>query len=183
MTTFTANSISLSILMANTLILFVFTKVILDIFKIRVIKYVLGMIFAHGLLMYLLYLSMRYKFIQIAFQRARFRFYAINFIDVSIIPIIIPALYSVFLVGYFDKDRDWKKVRETMLSVFVNGIFAFVGAMMYYSYLQGDSIQTIFTRLKASTEYIDWSFIPPTIGLLALFYFIMKWNYFKHHKK
>lgn len=183
MNAFKANIISLSILAANAIVLFAFTKVILERFKIRLIRYVLGTIFAYGVLMYLLYLSTKYEFIPMAFQKARFRFFASDFTDVGMVPIVIPALYSVFLVGYFEKDRDWKKVRVMMLSVFVNGIFAFVGAMMYYSYLKGDSLQTIFVRLKASAEFIDWGYNLLFIAVLMLFYFVMKWDYFKHHKK
>ncbi len=129
--------------------------------------------------MCLLYLSMKYEFIPIAFQDAKFW----RFTDVGIIPIVIPALYSIFLVGYFEKDRDWKKVRVMMLSIFVNGMFAFIGALLYYSYLKGDKLQGIFTRPKAITEYIDFRFIPPLIGLLTLYYFVIKRDYFKHHKK
>ncbi len=179
MNTFTANTVSLGILAANAIILLVFTKVILERFKSRLIKYVLGMIFAYGVLMCLLYLSMKYEFIQTAFQNAKFR----NLTDAGILTVVMPALYSVFLVGYFETDRDWKKIRAMMLSVFVNGIFSFIGVIIYYSYLQGTGLQEIFTILKASEEYIDWRFIPPLIGLLILFYFLMKWDYFKYNKK
>ena len=41
MNTFTANTVSLGILAANAIILLVFTKVILERFKSRLIKYVL----------------------------------------------------------------------------------------------------------------------------------------------
>lgn len=176
MTAFTANGISLGILLANAFILFAFKKIILDRFKSGFIKYILGMIFAYGLLGCLMYFGLKYSFINEAFQRTRFR-------DVGIIPYVIPAIYSVYLIGYFDKDRDWKKVRIMMLSVFVNGIFAFIGAMLFGSYLKGDSLEEIFTRLKASVEYVDWKFIPPMITILVLFYCVMKYDYFKHHKK
>lgn len=183
MTAFTANNISLDILLANALILFTFKKIILDRFKSGFIKYILGMIFAYGLLGCLMYLGLKYEFINEAFQGARFRFFGIRFSDVGIIPYIIPAIYSVYFVGYFDKEKDWKKVRTMMLSVFVNGIFAFIGAMLFGSYLKGDSLEEIITRLKASVEYIDWKFIPPMIAILVLFYCVMKYDYFKHHKK
>ena len=122
---------------------------------------------------------MRFEFIQTAFQSAKFR----NFSNVGIVTVAIPALYSVFLVGYFEEDSDWKKIRVMMLSVFVNGIFSFIAVLIYYSYLQGTGLQEIFTMLKESEEYIDWRFIPPLILLIILFYFLMKWDYFKHQKK
>lgn len=127
-----------------------------------------------------MYFSRKYESIQTAFQSSNFGSFAGDFTDVGIIPVLIPALYSVFLVGYFEKDRDWKKVRAMMLSVSVNGIFAFISATVCYSYLNGDSLHAV---LKESTEDIDWRFIPPLIGLSVLFYFLMKWDYFKYHKK
>ncbi len=174
------NIISLGILSANVIILFVFTKIILNKFESRRIRYVLGTIFAYGILMCLLYLSRKCELIQTTFQSTNFRSFAGNFRDVGIIPVLIPALYSVFLVGYFEEDRDWKKVRAMMLSVSVNGIFAFISATVCSSFLKGDSLHSI---LKESAEYIDWRFIPPLIGLSVLFYFLMKWDYFKYHQK
>lgn len=176
----TANIIAVGILLGNALLLFVFHKMILERIKIRWLRYMLGMIFAYGILMCLMRWSMHDNDINIAFQKARiFR----NFTDTGIVPYVIPAMYSVYLVGYFEKDRDWKRIRAMMLSVFFNGILAFFGAMVYYSHLKGDSYAKIFARLRASAAYIDPKSMMPFVGILALFYFFIKWNYFKYNKK
>lgn len=101
-----SNSVSLSILLTNTLILFAFKKIILDRFKNGSIKYIMGMLFAYGLLACLMHLGVKCEFINGSFQKANFRYQGGRFEDVGTIPYIIPAMFSVFLVRFFEKEAE-----------------------------------------------------------------------------
>ena len=71
-----------------------------------------------------------------------------------------------------------------MLSVFANGIFSFVLLMLFYrSYYFGYSLSELFALIKKSSESIDWRFLPPFVGLIVLFVYIMKRDHFKQYKK
>lgn len=171
------------------LLLYGIKKLFLDKIKNQVLRYILAMAVSYSVLIVFVIIGIENEFIGLAFQKTLFYFRSGGVgIPPIMIMVVVPALYSIFFIGYFKKDLSpeerWKVSKRVMLSVFVNGIFSFVLLMLFYrSYYFGYSLSKQWALIKASCEYIDWRFLPPFVGLMVLFVYIMKREHFKQYKK
>ncbi|KGN82790.1 hypothetical protein HW49_01100 [Porphyromonadaceae bacterium COT-184 OH4590] len=171
------------------LLLYAIKKLFLDKIKNQVLRYILAMAVSYAVLIVFVIIGIENEVIGLAFQKTLFYFRSGGVgIPPIMIMVVVPALYSIFFIGYFKKDLSpeerWKVSKRVMLSVFVNGILSFVLLMLFYrSYYFGYSLSKQWSLIKASCEYIDWRFLPPFVGLMALFVYIMKREHFKQYKK
>ncbi len=171
------------------LLLYAIKKLFLDKIKNQVLRYILAMAVSYAVLIVFVIIGIENEVIGLAFQRTLLRI-GIGFggVEPGMVMVVVPALYSIFFIGYFKKDLSpeerWKVSKRVMLSVFANGIFSFVLLMLFYrSYYFGYSLSKQWALIKASCEYIDWRFLPPFVGLMVLFVYIMKREHFKQYKK
>ena len=116
-------------------ILWAFKKLCLNKIKSGVLKYSLGMMLAYGILIMLYVATNHY----LPLKTVILNWYIWR-IPGGIILILIPALYSIFLIGkgYFNEGGkkapfNWKL--KMMASVFSNGFLALFG-LMFFSFLQ-----------------------------------------------
>lgn len=171
------------------LLLYGIKKLFLDKIKNQVLRYILAMAVSYAVLIIFSIICIENEVISTAFQRTRLSFgLGRGRIEPIMAMVVVPALYSLFFIGYFKKDLSpeerWKVSKRVMLSVFVNGILSFVLLMLFYrSYYFGYSLSKQWALIKASCEYIDWRFLPPFVGLMVLFVYIMKREHFKQDKK
>ena len=163
-------------------ILFAFKKFCLN--KISgVLKYLLGMLLAYGLLFLLYYGSYCSDDLTAMLQEGRvFVLYGPNIF--GIVMIVIPAIYSAFLIekGYFGegrKEASWKWKLKMMASVLLNGLISFFALLSFNLLLKGHSIGELTETAKESLQYIDWLWMFAFAATCALFVFVMWLN----HKK
>ncbi|WP_024469716.1 hypothetical protein [Treponema pedis] len=169
------------------LLLYAIKKLFLDKIKNQVLRYILAMAVSYAVLILFNIIGLENEAIRIAFQKTTLRI-GFGKVEPGMVMVVVPALYSIFFIGYFKKglsaEERWKVSKRVMLSVFVNGILSFVLLMLFYrSYYFGYSLSKQWALIKASCEHIDWRFLPPFVGLTVLFVYIMKREHFKQDKK
>ncbi len=171
------------------LLLYGIKKLFLDKIKNQVLRYILAMAVSYAVLIIFSIIGIENEVIGLAFQRTLLRIgIGSGGVEPGMVMVVVPALYSIFFIGYLKKGlsakEEWKMKKRLMLSVFANGILSFVLLMLFYrSYYFGYSLSKQWALIKASCEYIDWRFLPPFVGLMVLFVYIMKREHFKQYKK
>ncbi len=171
------------------LLLYGIKKLFLDKIKNQVLRYILAMAVSYAVLIIFSIIGIENEVISTAFQKTTLRIgFGFGGVEPGMVMVVVPALYSIFFIGYLKKGlsakEEWKMKKRLMLSVFANGIFSFVLLMLFYrSYYFGYSLSKQWALIKASCEYIDWRFLPPFVGLMVLFVYVMKRDHFKHNNK
>lgn len=167
-------------------ILGAFKKFCLNKINSGIIRYILGMVLAYGILFGLLWLSRNYEIVMTTLQHAVIRSHASGAaLPASMLLIIVPAFYSVFLLGYTDK-RDqkasWGLTLLAMASLLFNGLFAFFGLIFADFLLNGHSFAELVQTFQESLAYIDWRFMPP-LGLCILLFILLARHEFNKSNK
>lgn len=157
-----------------------------------VLRYILAMAAAYALLILFNIIDIENQVVRLAFQKTRLAFGRLGTgrIEPGMVMLVVPALYSIFFIGYFKKDLspkervyvEWKVLKRVMLSVFANGIFAFVLLMWCNNLYNGHSVSELLALIKESGQDIDWRFLPPFVILIVLFVYLMKREHFKENK-
>lgn len=174
------------ILIIWCVILFVFKRFCLDKIKSGFIKYLLGMIFAYGILLMILIASEHSIYLRMALQE--WRVGIIRGMRGSILLIILPGLYSIFLIkkGYFKEGgskASWKWKLQMMASIFFNAFGAFFSMIFISFLLQGHSFSELLLTIKESFQYIEWGWTLAFIICCGVFVFIMWLDHKKQLEK
>ncbi len=175
-----ANLIVITVFLVYGVILWSFKKFCLNRLQNKIIKYILGMVLAYGILVIFIILSNEYEFLSLAFQKARLPLFR-HFRDWGIVLLVVPAIYSIYVLDYIPRS-DWKSTKIMMLSLLLNGFFAFFGAIFFNSYLNGKSVKEIYELAKESACFIDWKYTSLFIVIIVLSFYLVKWKCFKNDR-
>lgn len=164
-------------------ILLAFKEFCLDKIKSGVGKYSLGMMFAYGILLLLYVASEHY----LSLKTLLLNWY-IGRIPGGIILILVPACYSIFLIGkgYFKEGGEkasfkWKV--KMMASVFFNSFLALFG-LMFFSFLQrGGSFSELVALIQEAALSINWSWMLDFVACCGLIVLIVWLDHKKHSSK
>ena len=137
-------------------ILWAFKKLCLNKIKNGVLKYSLGMMLAYGILIMLYVATNHY----LPLKTVILNWY-IRGVPGGIILILVPALYSIFLIGkgYFNEGGEkasfkWKL--KLIVSVFLNAFLALF-ALMFINFLQqGGSFSELAALTQEAVFSINW---------------------------
>jgi len=106
----------------------------------------------------------------------------------GIILILVPACYSIFLIGkgYFKEGGEkasfkWKL--KMMVSVFLNSFLALFG-LMFFSFLQrGGSFSELVALIQEAALSINWSWMLDFVACCGLIVLIVWLDHKKHSSK
>lgn len=167
-------------------ILFLFKRFCLDKIKSEFLKYFLGMGFAYAILILVLIASERIPYFRLALQN--WRLWITRGMHGSIILVVIPAVYSIFLIGkgYFKEGGNgasWKWKLKMMASMLFNTFISFF-SLIFISFLyKGNSFSELIDTIKDSFQYIDWWYMLAFVAVCVLFVLVMWLDHKKHVKK
>ena len=164
-------------------ILLGFKEFCLDKIKSGVGKYSLGMMFAYGILLLLYVASEHY----LSLKTLLLNWY-IGRIPGGIILILVPACYSIFLIGkgYFKEGGEkasfkWKL--KLIVSVFLNAFLALF-ALMFINFLQqGGSFSELAALTQEAVFSINWCLWLAFVGCWGIIVLIVWINHKKHFSK
>lgn len=164
-------------------ILWAFKKLCLNKIKSGVLKYSLGMMLAYGILIMLYVATNHY----LPLKTVILNWY-IRGVPGGIILILVPALYSIFLIGkgYFNEGGEkasfkWKL--KMMVSVFLNSFLALFG-LMFFSFLQrGGSFSELVALIQEAALSINWSWMLAFVACCGLIVLIVWLDHKKHSSK
>ena len=161
-------------------ILLAFKEFCLDKIKCGVWKYSLGMMFAYGILLLLYVASEHY----LPLKTLLLNWYIRGFPG-GIILILVPAFYSIFLIGkgYFKEGGEkasfkWKI--KMMTSVSLNAFLALFG-LLFFSFLQqGGSFSELVALIQESVLCVNWSWMLAFVAWCGLIVLIVWLDHKKH---
>ena len=164
-------------------ILLVFKEFCLDKIKSGVWKYSLGMMFAYGILLLLYVASEHY----LSLKTLLLNWY-IGGVPGGIILILVPAFYSIFLIGkgYVNEGGEkapfnWKL--KMMTSVFLNGFLALFG-LMFFSFLQrSGTFSELVALIRETAQSINWGWMLAFVAWCGLIVLIVWLDHKKHSSK
>ncbi|WP_028264126.1 hypothetical protein [Atopobium fossor] len=165
-------------------ILFLFKKCCLDKVENGFLKYMLGMVFAHSLVLLLYITAMRISFLRTVLQN--WRFGIIYGPPGALMLFIIPGFYSIFLIGkgYFNEggnQASWEWKLKMMASLFFNGFATLFGLLWVYLLLQGTSFSELVFIIRDSFQYMDWWGMLAFAASCILLVFVMWVDHKKCH--
>ena len=164
-------------------ILLVFKEFCLDKIKSGVGKYSLGMMFAYGILLLLYVASDHY-----APLKALLLNWCIRGIPGGIILLLVPAIYSIFLIGkgYVQeggKQASFKWKLKMMASVFFNALLALFG-LVFFSFLRrGGSFSALVALIQESVCAIQLGWMLAFVASCALIVLIVWLDHKKSSSK
>ena len=128
----TASWIFYSGLLMYGLVLFAFKRLYLDTLGSRVLSYMLGLVLAYGILAGVFLASRESMVVRTVLQEALWSGRTYTYQGAGFLLIIVPAVYSIFLLRFFEKggkNEAWKEKVQMMGSVSVNTVMALLGAI------------------------------------------------------
>ena len=160
-----------------------FKQLCLDKIKRNFWRYLLGMLFAYGLLL-LLYVASDYY---VPLKELLLNWY-IRGIPGGIILILVPAIYSIFLIGkgYFQEGNEkasfkWKL--KMMASVFFNAFLALF-VLVFFSFLRkGGTFSELATLIQASARSIPLGWLLAFVACWGLIVLIVWLDHKKSSSK
>ena len=164
-------------------ILWAFKKLCLNKIKSGFLKYLLGMMFAYGILIMFYVATNHY----LPLKTVILNWY-IRGVPGGIILILVPALYSIFLIGkgYFNEGGEkasfkWKL--KLIVSVFLNA-FLSLFALMFINFLQqGRSFSELAALTQEAVFSINWCLWLAFVGCWGVIVLIVWINHKKHFSK
>ena len=164
-------------------ILWAFKELCLEKIKSGVLKYSLGMMFTYVIL-FLIYVASEHY---LSLKTLLLNWY-IGRIPGGIILILVPACYSIFLIGkgYFKEGGEkasfkWKL--KMIVSVFLNSFLALFG-LMFFSFLQqGGSFSELVALIQEAALSINWSWMLDFVACCGLIVLIVWLDHKKHSSK
>lgn len=94
------------------LLLYAIKKLFLDKIKNQVLRYILAMAVSYAVLILFTIIGLENEVIRIAFQRTLLRIgigFGFGGAEPGMVMVVVPALYSIFFIGYLKKDYPLKK--------------------------------------------------------------------------
>ena len=98
--------------------------------------------------------------------------------------VILPAVYSIFLLRSFEKggkNAAWKEKVKVMGSVFINTVMALLGLLCFNYMLDGHSMEECRIVFEESLASIGWESGLLSIALMYFVFYMIKRDHFKHH--
>ena len=171
------------LLLAWASLLLAFKLLCLDKIKRSFWRYSLGMMFAYGILLLLYVASDHY-----APLKALLLNWHVGRIPGGIILILVPAIYSIFLIGkgYFQEGSEkasfkWKL--KMMASVFFNALLALFG-LVFFSFLRkGGTFSALAALIQESVCAIQLGWMLAFVACCALIVLIVWFDHKKSSSK
>lgn len=166
---------------ASAVILLVYKKQCLNRMRNSALRYMLGLLMAYGLLFLVLILNRESELVHAVFQRT---YLFPHLKGVGVYFILMPAIYSVFLLEYEEKggrNASWNDKLKLMASVSINAMGAFFGLLFANFLLDGHSFGELVTTTKEAFCCTEWWAWPLLIVTVALFVWVVKYDHDKHH--
>ena len=160
-----------------------FKQLCLDKIKRNFWRYLLGMMFAYGLLLLLYVASDQYAPLKVLLLN-----WYIRGIPGGIILILVPAIYSIFLIGkgYVQeggKQASFKWKLKMMASVFFNALLALFG-LVFFSFLRkGGSFSALAALIQESVCAIQLGWMLAFVACCALIVLIVWFDHKKSSSK
>ena len=98
--------------------------------------------------------------------------------------VIVPAVYSIFLLRFFEKRGEnaaWKEKVKVMGSAFINTVMALLGLLCFNYMLDGHSMEECRIVFEESLASIGWESGLLSIALMYFVFYMIKRDHFKHH--
>ena len=171
------------LLLAWASLLLAFKLLCLDKIKCHFGRYSLGMIFAYGLLLLLYVASEHYPPL-----KALLLNWCIRGIPGGIILLLVPAIYSIFLIGkgYIQeggKQASFKWKLKMMASVFFNAFLALF-VLVFFSFLRkGGTFSELATLIQASARSIPLGWLLAFVACWGLIVLIVWLDHKKSSSK
>lgn len=157
-------------------ILYAFKKCCLDKVKNGFLKYTLGMVLAHGLLLLLYSAALHISFLKTVLQN--WRAGIVSGPPGVLMLFIIPRFYSIFLIGkgYFNEggnQASWGWKLKMMASLFCNGFASLFELLIVFLLQQGTRFSELGLIIRESFQYIDGWGILAFVACCILLVFVM----------
>ena len=180
----TASWIFYSGLLMYGLVLFAFKRLYLDTLESRVLSYMLGLVLAYGILAGVFLASRESLVVRTVLQEALWSGRTHTYRGAGFLLIIVPAVYSIFLLRFFEKggkNAAWKEKVKMMGAVSINTVMALLGLLCFNYMLDGHSMEECRIVLEESFASIGWESGLLSIALMYFVFYIIKRDHFKHY--
>lgn len=175
----TASWIFYSGLLMYGLVLFAFKRLYLDTLGSRVLSYMLGLVLAYGILAGVFLASRESMVVRTVLQEALWSGRTYTYQGAGFLLIIVPAVYSIFLLRFFEKggkNEAWKEKVKMMGAVSINTVMALLGLLCFNYMLDGHSMEECRIVLEESFASIGWESGLLSIALMYFVFYIIKQN-------
>ena len=182
----TASWIFYSGLLMYGLVLFAFKRLYLDTLESRVLSYMLGLVLAYGILAGVFLASRESMVVRTVLQESLWSGRTDTYRGAGFLLIIVPAVYSIFLLRFFEKggkNAAWKEKVKMMGAVFINTVMALLGLLCFNYMLDGHSMEECRIVLEESFASIGWESGLLSIALMYFVFYIIKRDHFKHYDR
>ena len=182
----TASWIFYSGLLMYGLVLFAFKRLYLDTLESRVLSYMLGLVLAYGILAGVFLASRESLVVRTVLQEALWSGRTHTYRGAGFLLIIVPAVYSIFLLRFFEKggkNAAWKEKVKMMGAVSINTVMALLGLLCFNYMLDGHSMEECRIVLEESFASIGWESGLLSIALMYFVFYIIKRDHFKHYDR
>ena len=168
------------------LVLFAFKRLYLDTLESRVLSYTLGLVLAYGILAGVFLASRESMVVRTVLQESLWSGRTDTYRGAGFLLIIVPAVYSIFLLRSFEKggkNAAWKEKVQMMGSVSINTVMALLG-LLYFNYmLDGHSMEECRIAFEESFASIGWESGLLSIALMHFIFYLIKRDHFKHYDR
>ena len=182
----TASWIFYSGLLIYGLVLFAFKRLYLDTLESRVLSYMLGLVLAYGILAGVFLASRESMVVKTVLQEALWSGRTHTYQGAGFLLVIVPAVYSIFLLRFFEKggkNAAWKEKVKMMGAVSINTVMALLGLLCFNYMLDGHSMEECRIVLEESFASIGWESGLLSIALMYFVFYIIKRDHFKHYDR
>lgn len=182
----TASWIFYSGLLMYGLVLFAFKRLYLDTLESRVLSYMLGLVLAYGILAGVFLASRESMVVRTVLQEALWSGRTHTYRGAGFLLIIVPAVYSIFLLRFFEKggkNAAWKEKVKMMGAVSINTVMALLGLLCFNYMLDGHSMEECRIVFEESFASIGWESGLLSIALMYFVFYIIKRDHFKHYDR
>ncbi|WP_274960008.1 hypothetical protein [Dialister invisus] len=182
----TASWIFYSGLLIYGLVLFAFKRLYLDTLESRVLSYMLGLVLAYGILAGVFLASRESMVVRTVLQEALWSGRTYTYQGAGFLLVIVPAVYSIFLLRFFEKggkNAAWKEKVKMMGAVSINTVMALLGLLCFNYMLDGHSMEECRIVLEESFASIGWESGLLSIALMYFVFYIIKRDHFKHYDR
>lgn len=185
MNTAEASLLCWAIVLIWGIILFLFKRICLDKIRNGVLKYLFGMMLAYSILVLIFIASEQIPNLRIALQN--WRLWITRGMHASIILVLIPAGYSIFLIGKgYSKEggnrAPWRWKLKMMASMVFSTWITFF-SLIFLSFLyKGTSFSELVFMIKESFQYTGWWMLG-FVAFCALLLLVVWLDHKKHIQK
>ena len=144
----------------------------------------LGLVLAYGILAGVFLASRESMVVRTVLQESLWSGRTDTYRGAGFLLVIVPAVYSIFLLRFFEKRGEnaaWKEKVKVMGSAFINTVMALLGLLCFNYMLDGHSMEECRIVFEESLASIGWESGLLSIALMYFIFYIIKRDHFKHH--